>query len=191
MVYEVFHSIVVDGYYNFSSIFMSTAIHVKILIIIAYFVWGCSPGPGAACTASFHCLSCVLWHARFNSQILSLDKFLEGPPQSTHRVAMADFWRTFRHDGKISTGWWGRRRGVHGHPPFTLFTITYKVAVYTPAERKDTSPYFISTLYVLCGGLQQPHREKENRAHRWTKRPMQCLLWKPERRKRDNMPDNR
>ena len=25
--------------------------------------------------------------------------------QSTHRVAIADFWRTFHHDGKISPGW--------------------------------------------------------------------------------------
>ncbi len=30
--------------------------------------------------------------------------------------------------------------------PFPLFTITYKVAVYAPAERADTFPYFISTL---------------------------------------------
>jgi hypothetical protein len=29
-------------------------------------------------------------------------------------------------------------------PPLTLFTITYKVAVYAPAERAD--PYFISIL---------------------------------------------
>jgi hypothetical protein len=39
------------------------------------------------------------------------------------------------------------------HPPaFTLFTITYKVAVYAPAERT-----FISflPLYVLCGHLHQ------------------------------------
>ncbi len=27
-------------------------------------------------------------------------------------------------------------------PPFTLFTITYKVAVYAPAERADTLPQF-------------------------------------------------
>ncbi len=24
-----------------------------------------------------------------------------------HRVAMANFWRTFHHDGKINPGWWG------------------------------------------------------------------------------------
>ncbi len=27
-------------------------------------------------------------------------------------------------------------------PPFTLFTIMYKVAVYAPAERADTLPLF-------------------------------------------------
>jgi hypothetical protein len=26
-------------------------------------------------------------------------------PQSTHRVAIADLWRTLHHDGKISPGW--------------------------------------------------------------------------------------
>ncbi len=26
-------------------------------------------------------------------------------PQSTHRVAIATFWRTFHHDGKISPAW--------------------------------------------------------------------------------------
>jgi hypothetical protein len=39
--------------------------------------------------------------------------------------------------------------------PFHSITITYKVAVYAPAERADTLPlfhtYLISTLYVLCG----------------------------------------
>ncbi len=66
--------------------------------------------------------------------------------QSTHRVATVAFWRTFHHDGKISLVWWGW--GVHAHPPFTIFTITYKVAVYAPAERGDTihHPYFISIL---------------------------------------------
>ncbi len=35
--------------------------------------------------------------------------------------------------------------------PFSLFTITNKVAVNAPAERADTLPNFISTLCVLCG----------------------------------------
>jgi hypothetical protein len=31
-----------------------------------------------------------------------------------YRVAMASFWRTFHHDGKISPAW--RGRGVHALP---------------------------------------------------------------------------
>ncbi len=34
-------------------------------------------------------------------------------PQSTHRVAIADFWRISYPDGKISPGWCGG--GVHAH----------------------------------------------------------------------------
>ncbi len=32
--------------------------------------------------------------------------------------------------------------GDAGQPPFTLVTITYKVAVLAPAERADTLPLF-------------------------------------------------
>jgi hypothetical protein len=66
-------------------------------------------------------------------------------PKSTHRVAMAVFWRTFHDDGKISPGcleW-----GVHAHPlPLYLPSRT----VYAPPEREDSlSPiFFIST--ALC-----------------------------------------
>ncbi len=46
--------------------------------------------------------------------------------------------------GKISPGWWGW--GGARPPPFTTFTITSKVAVYTPAEWADTlTPCFISS----------------------------------------------
>jgi hypothetical protein len=46
-------------------------------------------------------------------------------------------------------------RGARPCTPFTLFTITYKVAVYAQAERADIFPLFhlFSTLYVLCGGV--------------------------------------
>ncbi len=33
-------------------------------------------------------------------------------------------------------------------PPFTLFTITYKVVVYAPAERADTLPLFLLYPYM-------------------------------------------
>ncbi len=36
------------------------------------------------------------------------------PHHRVHRVAIAAFWRTFSHEGKISAGWWGW--GVHSHP---------------------------------------------------------------------------
>ncbi len=63
--------------------------------------------------------------------------------QSTQRVATAALWRTFHHDGKISPGWCG---WMSARPlPFTIFTITYKVAVYAPALRGQIhSPYLIS-----------------------------------------------
>jgi hypothetical protein len=41
--------------------------------------------------------------------------------------------------------------GGAGPLPFTIFTITYKGAVYTPAERADTIPLFhLHPLYLLC-----------------------------------------
>jgi hypothetical protein len=52
---------------------------------------------------------------------------------------MTDFWRTFHHDEKTDLdGEFGGARP----PPLTLITITYKVSVYTPAERADTLPLF-------------------------------------------------
>jgi hypothetical protein len=44
------------------------------------------------------------------------------------------------------------RVGGASPPPFTIYTIKYKVAMYAPAERADILP-LISTppLYVLCG----------------------------------------
>ncbi len=39
-------------------------------------------------------------------------------------------------------------------PPFTLFAITYKVAVYSPAERADTLTlfhlYLPNSIYLSC-----------------------------------------
>jgi hypothetical protein len=41
--------------------------------------------------------------------------------------------------------------GGGARPPFfTIVTITYKVAVYTPADRADTFPLFHLYPYVLC-----------------------------------------
>jgi hypothetical protein len=40
---------------------------------------------------------------------------------------------------------WGVRVGGARPHPFTLVTITYKVAMYAPAERAVHSSYFVST----------------------------------------------
>jgi hypothetical protein len=64
------------------------------------------------------------------------------------RVAIATFWRTFHHDGKISPVWCVVRVGGASPPPFTISTVTYKVAVYTPAERADTLPLFLLYPYM-------------------------------------------
>jgi hypothetical protein len=61
---------------------------------------------------------------------------------------MADFWHKFHHDGKsVLVGGGGGARP----PPFTLVTTTYKVAVYSPAENRCTTPISSLLRYVLCG----------------------------------------
>ncbi len=48
-------------------------------------------------------------------------------------------------------------------PPITIFTITYKVAVYAPAERAGTLPLIHLYPYVLCRvDLEIP---REHRVH--------------------------
>jgi hypothetical protein len=42
-------------------------------------------------------------------------------------------------------------------PLFTLFTITYKVAAYTPAETADKLTLFHLDPYVLCGPANMPY----------------------------------
>jgi hypothetical protein len=37
---------------------------------------------------------------------------------------------------------------VHGPPSFTISTVTYKVVVYTPAERTDSLNLFLLYLYM-------------------------------------------
>ncbi len=76
------------------------------------------------------------WAASCNTKYIWMVRY----GQSTDRVATAAFWRTFHHDGKIC--WWGW--GGARPPPFHA-TITYKVAVYAPAEWADAPPCFIST----------------------------------------------
>jgi hypothetical protein len=74
--------------------------------------------------------------------------FYGGMGQTTEytQLATAAFWRTFYHDGKIAQAGEGGGGGARP-PPFTISTITNKVAVYAPAESADTLP-FISTPMV-------------------------------------------
>ncbi len=70
-------------------------------------------------------------------------------PRSTHRVAMAmaTFWRTFHHDGKISRPWWG----WGGARPIPY---DHKQSCGVPSSSKGRyPPYFFSsplcTLWVI------------------------------------------
>jgi hypothetical protein len=56
---------------------------------------------------------------------------------------MANFWRAFHHDGKVSPAWLGGW-GVHAHllSP-NLPSRRYKVVVYSPAEKEDRLPLFL------------------------------------------------
>ncbi len=65
--------------------------------------------------------------------------------QSTHRAAIAFF-------GVLSIMM--EKSALAGPAPFTLFTITYKVALYAPAERADTLPLF--HLYPICALCPEP-----------------------------------
>jgi hypothetical protein len=58
---------------------------------------------------------------------------------------MADSWRTFHHDGKISPCWLGW--GVHAHP-LSLYLPSCKKLLCTLQLRVQIhSPYFISANY--------------------------------------------
>jgi hypothetical protein len=63
--------------------------------------------------------------------------------QNTHRVvATAAFWRTFHHVGKLAQA--GKGGGCTPTPfHYTVFAITYKVVVHSPAERTDTLSLFL------------------------------------------------
>ncbi len=73
----------------------------------------------------------------------------DSPEQRVHRVAMATFWRTLHHDGKISPAWFGRGCTP---PPHHLSLYLSKVVVDAPAERVNTlTPISTLSLYGLCG----------------------------------------
>jgi hypothetical protein len=69
-------------------------------------------------------------------------------PQSSRRVAIADFWCTSHRDGKISPGWWGWR--VHARPLSAFYHHVQSCSVRSCLGQIHFM-YFIATLYVLCG----------------------------------------
>ncbi len=80
-----------------------------------------------------------------------------GGPQSTHRVAIADFCRTSHHDGKISPGWWA---GGALPLPIQPTTIMCKVAVSLLLRGRCTPsisslPYIYSALGTILSGYDQ------------------------------------
>ncbi len=66
--------------------------------------------------------------------------------QSKHRVAIATFWRTFHHDGiisSVSTAWWGW--GVHALPLSLYLPSLTKLWCTLELRGPIHSPYFSST----------------------------------------------
>jgi hypothetical protein len=92
---------------------------------------------------TFFCL--VLKSQRLISAFCELEKPLPCVNDS-EELNMKNFQTTqYTQSGKISPAWWGE--GARP-PPFTISTITYKVAVYAPVERAGTLPVF--HLYPTC-----------------------------------------
>jgi hypothetical protein len=70
-------------------------------------------------------------------------------PQSSHRVAIAPFWCTFHHDGKINPAWWGGG----GCKPTPFHYINHRVqscGVRSSWEGRYAPPIYTQPLYVLC-----------------------------------------
>ncbi len=55
------------------------------------------------------------------------------------------------------------RVGGARSPPFTISTISYKVVVYSPAERADTLPLFLLYPYMYSEGQSNPERRRKGR----------------------------
>jgi hypothetical protein len=74
--------------------------------------------------------------------------FRRAKPQSAHRAAMATFWRTFHHDGKISSAWWGWGGGVTPYPFHSIYHHEQSCCV--SSLRGQILSYFSSTtIYIL------------------------------------------
>ena len=63
-----------------------------------------------------------------------------------YREAMAAFWRTFSHEGKISLGWCGW--GVHAHPLSLHLPSPVKLSLRSSWVGRYTNP--VSSLVKIC-----------------------------------------
>jgi hypothetical protein len=107
---------------------------------------------------------------------------LKYSPQSTHRVVTAAFWRTF-HPMMEKLAQPGEGGGCTARPPpFPIFTITYKVAVYAPAEWADTHTLF--RLYQYMYSVVQPISEISGREARYIHTCIQELRGVPPTRQK-------
>ncbi len=80
------------------------------------------------------------WASAWNPSVAGLcamEEYKLSEPQSTHRVAFADFWYTSHHDGKISPGWWGG--GVHAHPLSAYYHHVQSCSVRSSWEGRYTT----------------------------------------------------
>jgi hypothetical protein len=70
-------------------------------------------------------------------------------PYLTHGVATTAFWRTFRHDGKISAGWCGG--GCTPIPFHSIYHHIQSCSVRSSWVGRYTHPISSLPIYVLCG----------------------------------------
>jgi len=89
------------------------------------------------------------------------------------RVAMTTFWRTFHHDGKISSAWWGW--GVQALPLSLYLPSQAKLWFALQLRGQIHSSYFSSTpiCTVLCGAAPIPYPTS---CRLWSYAPLQCRL---------------
>ncbi len=79
-----------------------------------------------------------------------------GGPQSTHRVAMTDFWRTLHYIMMEKLALAGEGGGCTPIPFHSSIPSHTKLQCTLQLRGQINSLYFISTLYVLCGADTLP-----------------------------------
>ncbi len=100
-------------------------------------------------------------------------------PQSTRRVAIATFWRTFHHDKKKLPNLLRVPTPLH-----CLYHHIQSCGVYAPAERADALPIFL--LYANLYSVGQTEPESRTIMHICTN--LNYMDWKEENRMLDLIP---